>query len=254
MGVTLPEYSGHSQDCFWTWQLNTQYLTHQKCWSFFVALPGTNVAPENWSLGKYFPFGNAYFEGLWFMLALGRLVLWHSSVSMGCLPEHCYLYWTTYISYYHIYILIIYIYIIIINIYIYIYHLYYSHIYIYVIICYHIYIYRDSMMITWTWPILDFQVENLILSDLKKNLQGWGVWFYRFIYGDNSHSRLHQIYLKLVQSIYQFDSCIDGTISFCFLMFSISISQSLWGDWSFFGTSGQSSPLNDPVWPHSCTP
>ena len=75
------------------------------------------------------------------------------------------------------------------------------------------------MMITWTWDILDFQVEHLILSDLKKNLQGWGVWFYCFIYGDNSHSKLHQIYRELVQSIYQFDSCIDGTISFVFSCF-----------------------------------
>ena len=27
--------------------------------------PETNVSPENWSLGDYFPFGKAYFQGLW---------------------------------------------------------------------------------------------------------------------------------------------------------------------------------------------
>ena len=27
-------------------------------------LPKTNMAPEKWTLGKYFPFGKVYFEGL----------------------------------------------------------------------------------------------------------------------------------------------------------------------------------------------
>ncbi len=29
-----------------------------------TTLPETNISPEKWGLGAYFPFGKAYFQGL----------------------------------------------------------------------------------------------------------------------------------------------------------------------------------------------
>ena len=43
---------------------------HEKEKLFFFltsyTLPEINIAPENWWLGDYFPFGTAYFQGLCF--------------------------------------------------------------------------------------------------------------------------------------------------------------------------------------------
>ena len=39
-----------------------------------VTLPETNIAPENGWLEDYFPFGMAYFQGLW-LLVLERVII-----------------------------------------------------------------------------------------------------------------------------------------------------------------------------------